>query len=69
MKEGYAHERPEPLKVDDTEAVGRVNDLFHEEATQATQQALKEMQRESLQGELEEVVGCKRYERSEGRPT
>ena len=48
---------------------GEFNDLFHEEATLAAQQALKELLRESLQGELEEVVGCKRYERSEGRPT
>ncbi len=46
---------------------GEFNDLFHEEATQATRQALKEMLRESLQGELEEVVGCRRYERSENR--
>ena len=46
---------------------GEFNDLFHEEATQAAQQALKELLRESLYGELEEVVGCKSYERSEHR--
>ena len=46
---------------------GEFNALFHKEATLATQQALKELLRESLQGELEEVVGCKRYERSESR--
>lgn len=48
---------------------GEFNSLFHEEAKLATQQALKELLRESLQGELEEVVGCKPYERSENRKT
>jgi len=46
---------------------GEFNDLLHKEATLATQQALKELLRESLEGELDEVVGCKCYERSENR--
>ena len=46
---------------------GEFNDLFHKEATLATQQALKELLRESLEGELDEVVGCRSYERSENR--
>ena len=48
---------------------GEFNDLFHKEATLATQQALKELLRESLEGELDVVVGCGRYERSENRTT
>jgi transposase-like protein len=46
---------------------GEFNGLFHEEAKQATQEALKELLRESLDGELARIVGCGRYERSENR--
>jgi transposase-like protein len=48
---------------------GEFNGLFHEEVKQATQEALKELLRESLDGELARIVGCGRYERSENRTT
>jgi putative transposase len=46
---------------------GEFNSLFHEEVKQATQEALKELLRDSLDGELARIVGCERYERSENR--
>lgn len=46
---------------------GEFNGLFHKEVSLATQQAVKELLERGLREELEEVIGCKRYERSPNR--